>query len=220
MKFGSGLFFIFGSIVALPAGASTLIDFGAGTGITSSYPSGGTTNVPTNGVGIDISGPIVLDGGALEVTASGTLECVAGTTTTKCGDTSDVTNSTAAGLGAGSNRVTVGETITITVQPGYSVSLVSFALDAFTPPEEAFYKINGGTAVDVDALASPALQTTTLGTATAFTTLQFGAVNGNYDLAQLTFNISSTPEPATFGLVGLALAGVGLLRQKRASSVR
>jgi hypothetical protein len=199
------------------ASASTLIDFGAGSGITSTYPGGGVTNVPTNGAGIDITGPIVLDGGALDVTGSGTLECVAGTTITKCGDTSDVTNTTAAGLGVGSNRVTVGQTITFTVEPGYTATLVSFAVDAFTstPVQEvASYSINGGTAVDVNAAASPALQTTTLGIPTAFTTLTFGAVTGNYDLAQLTLNIAAIPEPASFGLVGLALAGFAMLGRR------
>jgi hypothetical protein len=213
MKLSSFILLAFG----LLANASTLIDFGAGTGITSSYPGGNGTNVPTNGAGIDITGPILLDGGALEVTGSGTLECVAGRTITKCGDTSDVSDTTAAGLGVGSNRVSGTQTITITVEPGYQVSLVSFSLDAFTPTEEAYYKINGGTAVDVNALAAPALQTTTLGSPTSFTTLTFGAVNGNYDLARLTLDITPTPEPATVSLVGLALAGVALFGRRRIS---
>jgi len=119
--------------VAAAANAAIVFDFGSGAGITSVYPGGGGTNGSANGAGITLSSIIVLDGGALDVTGNGTLECVAGVTTTECGDTTGVTNTTAAGLGVGSNRVTVGEIITITVQPGYSASLVSFALAAFTP---------------------------------------------------------------------------------------
>jgi hypothetical protein len=223
MKFGSLCPLIVGLIAAAAANASTVIDFGAGSGITSTYPGGNGTNNPTNGNGITITGPILLDGGALQVTGSGALECVAGTNTARCGDTSNVTDTTAAGLGVGSDRVTVGQTITITVEPGFTATLVSFALDAFTSgaDEEAFYKINNGTAIDVNALATPPLQVTTLGSPTGFTTLTFGAVNGNYDLAQLTLNITATPEPASFALVGLALVGIAVIgRRKRAVIAR
>lgn len=218
MKFSAIVISMVGLTGAGMANASTLIDFGAGTGITSSYPGGNGTNVPTNGTGITLSGPILLDAGALQVTGNGTLECVAGTTTTKCGDTSDVTNSSAAGLGVGSDRITVGETVTITVEPGWTAQLVSFAVDAFTSSpvaEQLYYQINGGTHVAVNALATPALQTTTLGSPTSFTTLTFGANTGNFDLAQLTLNINQTPEPASFALVGLTLIGAAMFGRKK-----
>jgi PEP-CTERM motif len=59
----------------------------------------------------------------------------------------------------------------------------------------------------------------TLGQPVAFTnniTFSVPSGGGNFSLSSLTLDVaSSVPEPATFGLAGLALVGVALVRRKR-----
>ncbi len=220
MQTSKGALLVAGLLAAVSANAATvLFDFGAGTNISSPYP--GSSNA-INGAALTIgTQPILLDGGILEVTGSGSLTCVTGATANTCGTPSTDTGSTAAGLGVSGgsdNRLDGTETITITLlNHNYTVSLVSFGLTAFTSGETATYKADSGAANTLSATGT-GLQIDTLGSQLAFTnTLTFAVGTGNYDLGQVSLNITqnAVPEPATFGLVGIALAGIGLVRRRK-----
>ena len=90
--------------------------------------------------------------------------------------------------------------------------------------EVASYTINGGTAVDVDAVCqSGTCRRPLLGTPTGVhERYMFGAVDGNYDLAQLTLNITSDGfrNRHQLGLAGLALVGLRADRPPQASRQR
>jgi hypothetical protein len=216
--------------VTVRAGTVTITpNFGTGTGVTGfTWP--GTSNASGSTTGVPLTGPIELDGGALVITGNASVDCAVGTTAGTCGDATGLSNLTAYGLGIGDARIDSGETLTITVQPGFnviSVELVSFSLTGFTTngapggvPEVATFVLDGGSTNSFTATGSSTATPKTDTPDLNFTnTLLFGSSAGNYSLASLDLIVttadSTAPEPATFGLAGLALAAIGVARRKR-----
>ena len=201
-------------LMAVSCQASTLFDFGPATGKSLDNASSSTT-------GTVLGTPFDL-GLALVITATsgggpGTLECVQGATVGDCASSAGVGGNLSYGLGVGNGRIDHNplETIIFTVQPGYSVSLVSFEVSSANIGQPT-YKIDGG-AFQNGNTGSGNPVTTTLGSPAPFDTLTFGSSSGSYALAQITVDITSTsaPEPATAGLAGLVLIGLGIaLRRK------
>jgi hypothetical protein len=208
------------------ARAGTLIidaNFGTGSGVSSAWP--GTSNASGSTTGVPLTTPITLDGGGLLITGSSTVECAVGTTAGTCGDATGLSDATAYGLGIGDARLDVGETLTITVEPGFnivSVELVSFSLTGFTADgglngtaEKATFVLDGGSTNTFTATGSASATPKTDTVDESFThTLVFGSSDGNYSLAELDLIVTTAPEPATFGLAGLALLGFGLARKR------
>jgi hypothetical protein len=193
-------------------------DFGTGSGVTGfAWP--GTSGAGTTTTGVALTGPIDLDGGAIVITGSAAVECDLGATAGTCGTSTGLTTSNAYGLGVGDGRIGVGETLTLTVQPGFNVTnveLISFTVTGFSSGEIATFVLDGGSTNSYDAPGGnpPFTDTVDLN----FTNkLVFGASNGNYSLASLDLEITTAnlPEPATFGVTGLALLIVGAARLKR-----
>jgi hypothetical protein len=208
-------------LAAMSAQATTVtINFGSGTGVFSPWLD--TSDASNSTGGVVLTSPLLLDGGILEITASGgSLECDRGVTADTCGTSTGLTTSTAYGLGVGNGRINGSETITLTLlDSAYDVSLTSFGLTGFSQGEAATYTIDG-TPHRVDApFTNVAFDTYTVGT--DFTTVVWSVPpgnDGNYSLADITLNVtpSSVPEPATLGLVGLALVGLSLLSRRIAS---
>jgi hypothetical protein len=170
----------------------------------------------TNGINI---GPISLDGGILEITAQGgTLDCAVGTNANRCGDATGLSNSTAYGLGVGNGRVDGTETLTLTLlDPDYAVSLVSFSLTGFSGTEAVTYTIDGTPSTYDAPVTNVPRDTVAVGTSFADDVVWSIPVGngGNYSLASLTLSITPTPEPATFGMIGFALAGLSLMARRR-----
>ncbi len=218
-------------LTAVSARAGTIlvnVDFGTGSGVSGfSWPS--TSNASGSTTGVALAGPIKLDGGAIVITGNGTVECAVGVTANTCGTSTGLSNLTAYGLGVGNARIDVGDTLTLTVQSGFGVTnveLVSFSLTGFTndgaggSPEVAAFSLDGG-AANLFTATGPSTATPKTDNpsgANFVNTLRFGSNAGNYSLASLQLQVTTTPEPATMGIVGLALVGCGLLgrRSRRA----
>jgi len=228
-KLTNGLLFgcmVLGAISAQAGTIEITPNFGSGSGVTgfvwpgTSAPSGSTT-------GVVLGSPFQLDLGAILITGSASLECAVGTTAGTCGSGSP-SSTTAVGLGVGNGRVDFGETITLTVQPGFNVTSVllkSFSLDGFTSDGAAgggaevatFVRDGGSTETFTATGASTATPKTDSPNESFTNTLSFGVQSGgNYSLyaLDLVITTANTPEPATFGLAGLALVGLGLVRGK------
>jgi hypothetical protein len=193
-------------------------NFGTGSGVTGfSWP--GTSDASGSTTGVVLTGPIDLDGGAIVITASAAVECDVGTTAGTCGTSTGLSTGTAYGLGVGDGRISAGETLTLTVEPGFNVTnveLISFTVTGFSSGEVATFVLDGGSTHSFDAPGGtpPYTDTPDLN----FTnTLVFGSSDGNYSLASLDLEITTTatlPEPATFGLAGFALIGMVVARRK------
>jgi hypothetical protein len=221
-KFCSGglaLGCLFLSAVSMQAGVITA-NFGSGSGVTGFvWPSTSTPGSSTTGVAL--SGPVTLGGGAIIVTGSGSgLFCVVGATAGTCGF-GVATNSNAFGLGAGTDgRIDPGDTVTFTVQPGWTAQLQSFTLTGFTSGEIASFSLDGGLASTFSAPVTNVPEDTDSGLTGNFaSTLAFTVNAGagrNYSIESITLDVEPTgvPEPTTFGLAGLALAGLVMARRK------
>ena len=152
------------------------------------------------------------------ITGSASVECDLGANTGTCGDSTGLSTSNAYGLGVGDGRIATGETLTLTVQPGFNVTnveLISFTVTGFSSGEVATFVLDGGATNSYDAPGGNPPYTDTTDVNFAHT-LVFSASNGNYSLASLDLEITTAtlPEPATFGLAGLALIGMAAAGRK------
>jgi hypothetical protein len=205
------------------AGVVTIdANFGTGAGV-SGFAWPGTSNAGTTTNGVTLTGPIFLDGGAIKITGSAAVECALGVTASTCGTATGLSDTTAYGLGIGNGRIDVGETLTLTVEPGFgitNVELLDFSLTGFTTDgapggvaEKAIFSLDGASNQTFTATgSSSATPKTDTPDENFASTLTFGSSAGNYSLASIDLKITSTntPEPATFGLAGLTLVALGL----------
>lgn len=204
-------------IAAFSANAANItFNFGSGANVTSSWP--GTSAPTASTAGVSVGSTVVLDGGAIDVTGTGGLFCVVGATAGTCGS-GTATTANAFGLGAGDGRVDPGETIVFALQPGFTASLVGFSLTGFSNGEIAFYSFDGGSNNQFAAPVTNVAVDSTVVNTSFNNNVTFSVNNGtgrNYSIESITFNINpvATPEPATFGLAGLALTGLWLARRR------
>jgi hypothetical protein len=222
---------VFGVVTA--SAAQITFDFGSGANVVN-WP---TPDSPASGssTGVTIPNPLLLDGGLLEITGtsggnSANVYCDAGTNANRCGDATGLSTSTAYGLGVGTTttgggRVDPGEALTITVLgANLTVELVGFSVTGFNGVESLQYSLDGGTAVTHNAPPTNVARDSVNGIDLDFAnTLTFNVTpqnTGNFSLASLTLNVTqnTVPEPATFGLAGLAIAAIAIARKRFARS--
>ncbi len=202
----------FGAVSAKATSVS--YDFGSDTGMSTSGASNSTT-------GVSLTTPFTLNktfaNSIVITTSAGGLFCAVGVTANTCGNSTGLSTSNAYGLGVGDGRIDVGDTLTFTAQPGFLVKLTSFAVTGFSGSEQVLYSVNGGSATVINAPVTNVALDSFSGGGVAFQTLAFGAGNaGNYSLAQITFDVTAVPEPATYVLVGGAMMVFSFLRRRRA----
>jgi hypothetical protein len=222
-----------GCLVTCVANATTITyNFGSGMGVNSPvWPaSSGSGNTGTVSLGTTI---LLLDdpnsGGltsAVTLTASGNLVCVASQSVPgACAATATANepgNTHAAGLGIGDARINGSESLTITVNPGYTATLLSFAVTALYDVTGEQLAYNAGSGPIVLSATGAAIDLYDVPN-TAFTTLIFtapaqgGSVANTYALYSLTLDIEGTalPEPGTMSLVGAGLLALSLLAGRR-----
>jgi hypothetical protein len=222
------------AVGSLTAKAAVItFDFGTGTNVVSwPFPDSGPSNSST---GVAIPNPLMLDGGLLEITGTSSsnpanVYCDAGANPARCGDGIGLSTSNAYGLGVGTSttgggRVDPGETLTLTVLgSNLTVELLGFSVTGFNGTEELQYSLDGGTATVHDAPATNVPRDSVNGIDEDFVnTITWsvpGGNTGNFSLASLTLNVTqnTVPEPATFGLAGLAIAGLVLARRRLSRS--
>ena len=218
-----GAYIVSGILFASCASAANVtIDFGAPLGVISGWAL--TSAASSSSTGVPIPNPLLLHLGELEVSGTGgSVFCAAGTFPGRCGTAVGLTTGTAYGIGVGNGRVEGAETLVITLLDAhYHVKLLSFSLSGFSGAEAATYTIDGTPATVTAPVTNVALDTFTVtaGAGVEFTdSLVFSVPSGNtgnFSLSRLTLDVVHAPEPATFGLGGLALIGFGLtLRRKR-----
>jgi PEP-CTERM motif len=219
-KYGRTLAFASLFLGAIAAQATPVtFDFGDGTNVSSTWHSTSSAGFTTFGFAL---APVLLDGGLFSITGSGTVDCVVGSSFGTCGDSGSLSIFNSYGLGIGDGRVDPGETLTLTILgSNLAVKFVGFSVTGFSNNESLQYSLDGKPATIVNApFIDQARDSFTLGQPAAFTnniTFSIPSGNsGNFSLSTLTLDVaSSVPEPATFGLAGLALVGVALVRRKR-----
>jgi hypothetical protein len=198
------------------------IDFGSGVGVFTGWPGGAAGASGT--LSTSLPNPLLLDTGELRMTGTGgAVDCVQSTTTTTL-----CANSGAYGLGifggTQNNRIDPAEALTLTLTAGgYTAKLLSFDIDGFNGTELGQYSINGGAQVGFSP-SGVNTTTVTLATSTAFTTVAWTVPSGNtgnFSLAAVTLDVTHVPEPASAGLVGLALGSLGCVigRKRRGVAI-
>lgn len=233
-KFGAVI--VSSLVMAVSASAATIVvDFGMTNGngfITSAFPSIGTGASGANGA-VPLTSPLMLLGGIFEITAGTgeTLTCAASSSSnSRCApDVGSPSPAFGLGVGAGATnaaRIDEGESIILTLlNPAYSAQIVSFDVTGFSTGEQGQYRIDNGvqhTFNHVGGATDPQLITVTGGPASFTNTVTWSVPTGNggnYSLGILTLNYTdpAVPEPATFGLAGLVLIGLGTAyRRKKA----
>ena len=213
------------ALSAIPAKASTTFDFGLGTNVSSTWPGSSNASATNSGAAVALPNPLLLDGGLLEITGSSTVECQEGVTVGTCADATGLSGADAYGLGVGDHRVDAGESLTVTILgANLTVVLDGFTVTGFggSSAESFTYQAGSNSAVTVNS-PNPNPGSVTIGSINqdfSGSTLVFTGVTNNFSLASLTLDItqnqSSVPEPATFGLAGLAIAGLGFARRRLA----
>ena len=218
-KYGRTLAFASLFVGAIAAQATPItFDFGSGTNVSSAWHSTSDSSFLTFGVAL---APVFLDGGLFSITGSGAVDCVLGSGfNNTCADSNSLSAFTSYGLGIGDGRVDSGETLTLTILgSNLAVKLVGFSVTGFSNGDSLQYSLDGKAATVINApFIDQARDSFTLGQPVAFTnniTFSVPSGGGNFSLSSLTLDVASVPEPATFGLAGLALVGVALVRRKR-----
>jgi PEP-CTERM motif len=219
-KYGRTFAFASLFVGAIAAQATPItFDFGSGTNVSSAWHPTSDAGFLTLGVAL---APVTLDGGLFSITGSGAVDCVLGSSFNGCADSNNLSTLTSYGLGIGDGRVDPGETLTLTILgSNLSVKFVGFSVTGFAGSDKLQYSLDGKLATIVSAPSTDvALDSVTLSQPAVFTNnITFSIPsgnNGNFSLSTLTLDVApSVPEPATFGLAGLALVGVALVRRKR-----
>jgi hypothetical protein len=183
----------------VPAASATTITFG--TGGTSGFTTGGASSVTVN----DAAG---VTGLTVTVTASATTACPACVISAQVG-----------GYGVtsvvGDNAEIDGNGLIDTLIVSFSrdVTVTGATFSSFQGNDNGeFYNTTTGSLL-VSAFGSSSIAVNTTGT--SFTFLAPGT-GDDYFLQTLTFNVvSPTPEPATLGMMGIALLGIGFGARKR-----
>ncbi len=218
-KYGRTLAFASLFVGAIAAQATPItFDFGSGTNVSSTWHSTSDAGFLTFGVAL---APVSLDGGLFSITGNGAVDCVLGSSfNNTCADSNSLSTFTSYGLGIGDGRVDPGETLTLTILgSNLAVKFVGFSVTGFSGSDKLQYSLDGKPATTVSAPNTDvALDSFNAGSVAFANTITFSIPSGNsgnFSLSTLTLDVSTVPEPATFGLAGLALVGVALVRRKR-----
>lgn len=225
---------ISGLVCVVFAGISTATtityNFGTGAGITSAPSPLGTVSGTYGGGATNLGVTSFQLSSGVTISGSADLTCIAGTGPTGCfGASGNVTTGNSAGLGVlgggGDNRLDGTETLTITIAPGFNVTLDGLSLAGFSGNELFSYQINGGTQTQVSPNGDVALDSYTInsavtsgsgGTIEFRTPDQLSGSPSTVNLYSLTLDVTpvTAPEPATLGMVGLSLLGLGAARRR------
>jgi len=189
------------------------VNFGSGANVSSSWA--GTSNASASTIGVALTNPILMVSGALQMVGNGgSAFCAQGLVPGTCGTSTGLSTATAYGLGVANGRVDGSETLTLTVNPGYTASILGFALTGFNGTEAAVVTINGTPTTFNAPGVNVALDSFSINgglglpiTSSVVWSIPVGNT-GNYSLATITVDVNAVPEPSTVGTVGIAALGM------------
>lgn len=180
-----------------PAANATTITFG--TGGTTGFTGGGTNSVTVNNFGGSTGFNVTVTAGA--TTACGPT-CTITTAATGYGVTSSTTDTSAGIDGTG-----LLDTLTIAFTNSVRVTAITFG--SWDPSDDAGI-YNGATLITTYNNNTPTATLNSVGTS-----FQIRAVGGNDDFRIQSITFTEIPEPATLGMAGIAMLGLGFAARKK-----